>query len=176
MSMCWRLQGQRGRETVSAHVRMMTLLSLLLLWGWKSNLRNLPTLGAALPPMRPPHPFCYVFFFFLNVENLPTTPNTFLMSGTYIASKTMMMLSANVVRECRIQENGQFEKSIIIKAFLACIAGKKLRQRERRKGRVFAQRNMCIVTIIFLPQTIHIPQTQHKLSLCGVFIHINLSE
>lgn len=61
------------------------------------------------------------------------------MSGTYIASKTMIMLSANVVRECRIHENGKFEKSIIIKAFLACVAEKKrFRQNGRIKGIAFA--------------------------------------
>ena len=53
-------------------------------------------------------------------ENLPTIPNTFLMSGTYIASKTMIILRARVIKEWRIHENGKLEKNIIIKAFLAC--------------------------------------------------------
>ena len=58
------------------------------------------------------------------IENLPTIPNTFLMSGTYIASKTMIILRARVIKEWRIHENGKLEKNIIIKAFLA---GKRIR-------------------------------------------------
>lgn len=58
------------------------------------------------------------------IENLPTIPNTFLMSGTYIASKTMIILRARVIKEWRIHENGKLE-NIIIKAFLACKTEKK---------------------------------------------------
>lgn len=58
------------------------------------------------------------------MENLPTTPNIFRMSGTYIASKTMIILSARVIKEWRIHENEELEKNIIIKAFLACITEK----------------------------------------------------
>lgn len=57
---------------------------------------------------------------FFEIENLPTTPNTFLMSGTYIASKTMIILSARVTEKWGIHENEKLEKNIIIKAFLAC--------------------------------------------------------
>lgn len=61
---------------------------------------------------------------FFEIENLPTIPNTFLMSGTYNASKTMIILSARVIKEWRIHENGKLEKNIIIKAFRACITEK----------------------------------------------------
>lgn len=43
------------------------------------------------------------------------------MSGTNIASKTMIILSASVIKKWRTHENGKLEKNIIIKAFLACI-------------------------------------------------------
>lgn len=61
---------------------------------------------------------------FFESENLPIIPNTFLMSGTYNASKTMIILTARVIKEWRIHENGKLEKNIIIKAFLACITEK----------------------------------------------------
>lgn len=46
------------------------------------------------------------------------------MSGTYTASKTMVTLSARVIKEWRVHENGKLEKNIIIKALLACITEK----------------------------------------------------
>lgn len=46
------------------------------------------------------------------------------MSGTYNASKTMIILSARVIKEWRVHENGKLEKNIIIKAFLACVTEK----------------------------------------------------
>lgn len=48
------------------------------------------------------------------------------MSGTYIASKTMIILSARVIKEWWIHENGKLEKNIIIKAFLACVTEKEI--------------------------------------------------
>lgn len=48
------------------------------------------------------------------------------MSGTYNASKTMIILSARVIKEWRIHENGKLEKNIIIKAFLACLTEKEI--------------------------------------------------
>lgn len=55
------------------------------------------------------------------------------MSGTYIASKTMIILRAIVIKEWRIHENGKLEKNIIIKAFLACITEKDLSKEEVTK-------------------------------------------
>lgn len=115
--MCWHLQGRE--EKIRHHwIRCESndFIAPFFPWSWESNPR-------ALPLRRPPR-LLLVHDFFFN-GNLPTTPNIFLMSGTYIASKTMIMLSANVVRECRIHENGKFEKSSIIKAFLACRAEKR---------------------------------------------------
>lgn len=46
------------------------------------------------------------------------------MSGTYIASRTMIILRARVIKKWRIHENGKLEKNIIINAFLACTTEK----------------------------------------------------
>jgi hypothetical protein len=83
------------------------------------------------------------------MENLPTTPNIFLMSGTYIASKTMIILSARVIKEWRVQENGQLENSIIIKAFLAWITEKQ-RDLGKEEAKYSPGENTCTVSMIFL--------------------------
>lgn len=52
-------------------------------------------------------------------KNLPTTPNTFFMSGTYIANRTTTAFSVKVTRIWQIHDSGRWEKNTINTAFLA---------------------------------------------------------
>lgn len=71
------------------------------------------------------------------------------------------MLSASVVRECRIHENGKLEKSIIIKAFLAYITGGKrhLGKGKDQRHSICLEKHMYSNHNIFTPDHLYSPDT-----------------
>lgn len=95
------------------------------------------------------------------------------MSGTYIASKTMIILSARVIKKWRIHENGKLEKNIIITAFLACITEKETYSKEEMSKSKYLLRETYTITVIFLPPTSFRFQKYSINYYYKVFIHIN---